>query len=142
VYQVRKLADLSIWDLSTHEGIRSCQKCFDLRRKVARRVVADDSFTTWKAIPELVRLQKELFDESAEEGYNRVLSKYSGVLQNIPLPHPIYDRRQQDKDIKREHIRFNGTSFLGEGLLDRLVEAVQEMVIGFGSSPAEVSLDN
>ena len=46
------------------------------------------------------------------------------------------------KDIKREHIRFNGTSFLGEGLLDRLVEAVQEMVIGFGSSPAEVSLDN
>jgi hypothetical protein len=138
VYQVRKTTT-SMWDLSTHESRRLCKKCISIGRKVARRVVADDTFASWKAIPELGDLEKELYHADHEDDFSETLHKYGHVLLNIPLALPVYDRRQQDKDIKREHIKFNGVSFVGEGLLDRLVEAIENLVLGFGRSMEEVS---
>jgi hypothetical protein len=137
VYQVRK-SNLSMWDISTHESRRLCKNCISVGRQVARRVIADDTFSTWKAIPELGELEGELFLANDTEGFNEVLSKYENVLMNIPLALPVYDRRQQDKDIKREHIKFNGVSYVGQDLLDRFVDGIENAVLGFGRDIEEV----
>ena len=62
------------------------------------------------------------------------------MLSNILLPPPVYDRRQQVKDIQREHILFNGVSFQGEGLIKRLMASVREFAESLGTSAQQVGV--